>query len=308
MKSTRAGLVPLTVPKGIQADLGGGDDSLSLVGVFTYGSLTVDVGGGVNSVSISDLASHGVSMPSMPTLVEGNFRVQGHGGDDALIIRGVRIGGTLSVDLGNGDNSFTMAPGGQAGYGRGSQICRNLLYYGGSGTDNITISSAYAAVVLVAGSARFALGGGQDWFTVEHDPDLDLAGMCVDGRLVVAGHGGDKHITLLDMAVIKGVDIRTGSGNDSIGVRGVLDQGTMDIITGRGNDTVTIGRGRVWSKTNIDGWLRVTMTGASATLNMADITGGHGAVLHGGHGVNTLFYDRLSVHFQKPSRLINFVM
>ena len=281
--------------KGVNANLGAGSDVLTLFGVTTR-SIAVNAHTGDNVVIVG--AFDGATT-SVPTTVAGSVGIKANAGIDTVDVIGTAIGGSLNVRLDGGSNVFVMAPGGISPL-VGNTIGDDLVYSGGAGSDTVVVTGAAGARVLVRDDVRIALGGGDDLLQV-------VERATVNGFFNVTGPKGTKNIILDDLIVHDGVSIHTGIDNDVITILGLQDARNLNVNPGIGHDTLTIDRGTFQAQTNVTGWTYVRMVGASATLNMAHITG-YSALLVGGKGVNTLNYDNLSINYNLLPTLINFVI
>src|SRR5262249_24442274 len=107
----------------------------------------------------------------------------------------------VSVDLGDGNNTFTLA---------GGTVGRSLNYRGGEGNDAVTIAAAAA----VDGSVYAQLGAGDDTVLVEGN---------IGRNLYVRAGGGDDTIDVVAGAVVDGnVDLRLGDGTNHVTVGGEI--------------------------------------------------------------------------------------
>jgi len=165
----------------ITANLGAGNDSISITSVTLSGNLTINSGSGADLVSIDDLSAasmlidlgtgnDSISIGSVSSVnVTGNLVIRGQSGHDTLAIGtnpplGVTISGDLDVDMGTGNDSVAIGD---------------------------TNSSPMASAVSVGGKVTIKLGSGNDSVAAVFFSVGNFAGSLVDG-----GAGPDSGFAL----------------------------------------------------------------------------------------------------------------
>jgi hypothetical protein len=124
----------------------------------------------------------------------------------------------VMVDLGDGENLFTLS---------GGTIDNSVLYKGGSGADNVTIS----ATTTIGRNVYANLKDGDNTF--------ELAGTVQRGLFVEAGNGNDNVTIAAGATVGRGASINVGSGDNQVMLAGTINGGVM-VRGGDGVDNLQI--------------------------------------------------------------------
>jgi hypothetical protein len=154
----------------ITANLGAGDDSISITSVTLSGNLTINSGSGADLVSIDGVSaasmlidagtgndSISIGSVSSVNVTAGNLVIRGQSGHDTLAIGtnpplGVTINGDLDVDMGTGNDSVAIGD-----------------------------TTLMASAVSVGGKVTIKLGSGNDSVAAVFSSVGNLAGSLVDG-------------------------------------------------------------------------------------------------------------------------------
>ena len=136
------------------AALGADMDTIHLTnGLSVGGALGISLGAG-NNFLVSDTAT------SSQLGTAGSISIVGSSGDDSVTLEGFQVTHGVSVNLGDGANSFQI-PNRIAGSEIAALIATKLTYTGGKLTDSIAIASSQSMI----GSGVFNLGAGDDTVT-----------------------------------------------------------------------------------------------------------------------------------------------
>ena len=235
-------------------NLGAGDNLVALTGTSTS---TITAGAGNDVITNTDgINTGGNGTLSLDvgdgnnsiTLGNGTFSINAGSGNDTVTLGALT--GTNVITLGNGANNLSVVSGA-------------ARYYGGNDTDTLTLG---------VGNHELHIGGGTDSVTISGNGTFTIDSRLTDsgpqqgGAKTVIINGSSTGSTLIDLG-------STSIGNAAITIGG----GASTIITGGGNDTITangLGNGRT---INTNGGNDTVLVGA-----------GTGTVINGGTGINTL--------------------
>jgi len=192
--------------------------------VVTDGNLVVQGREGTNTTVNGDsrVVFEGVDR------VADDLRIFLGGGNDLIDIRGVSVGGDISILATDAVRA--------AGVGAsGDQVLLDLLTIGGN-LDVSTGAGADAVLVersTIAGDTTIATGASDDRFALV---DVNLG-----GRLTVNTGAGNDQVFLDPTAAGGRISIRTGAGDDTILLHGVNEfSGAVSLDGGDGKDTAEI--------------------------------------------------------------------
>lgn len=211
----------LTGVQSVAVLLNGGDDSFSVgspaaVDTVINTWLSIDMGEGDDSVQLG----RGGNAP---------------GGDDPIALR-LRTGTSVAVELGAGDDHFSIA---------NAEVGFALIVSAGEGDDEVVFATEFRAdedspeqlfPVMVRGGAQFYLGGGEDELTIHNS--------IFRQSLVISDGAGAAHIDLDNLAITKKLDIDTGSSDDEIKINLVAAR-DLTIDSNNGIDDISITNSRV---------------------------------------------------------------
>jgi Ca2+-binding RTX toxin-like protein len=205
-------------------NLGAGDDTLVLdtAAPFTLdSSVTINAGSGNDVINTVDDSDPDDDVTINATVVDSEgFTINVGAGDDTLDVSGATfdINGTLTVDLGSGNDTYT-----------GNSVAENIT--GGSGADHIVAGAGDDVITGGAGVDHIEGGDGDDVIT-----DTDSPG-------VLLGGAGDDVITGLDGVV----QVDGGADTDILFGVESADNASLDNITNvetisslGGDDTFTV--------------------------------------------------------------------
>jgi hypothetical protein len=196
------------------------------VSVFSMGGgALLDVGG---ALTISKPGSSDVPLTviidTATTDIGGALKITGGLNDDVVSISSaLSLNGSVTMNLGDGNNTFVLTP--AAG---GTGIAGNLTYTGRSGVD----VAVFGAESLIGGNATFNLGGGINTF-------VDAPTSQYGGNLSIVGENGTNTAVVLGI-INGGLSVKLGNGNGNtvvvtaaIGTKFTfrLGNGTLGVLT-----------------------------------------------------------------------------
>lgn len=274
-----------SVEKNLTINSASGDDDVEIVNSPSQrelkGTVTLNLGLGVDDVTIEGVKATGIAT------------VNTGGGGDSVMVRNVNAVNNLSVATGNGSSKVAIID---------VTVDKALSVVGGTGNHQFIGSN-----VNVITDATWTTGAGDDHLILDNlDVDRDLK--------VNSGNAtSSDRIVITRSSIVRNLDVRTGTGNDRLGLGG-LDQTALDQILQNANLTwltdqipefkITPGKVDVTGTTMListDGDTRfdvvdsvfrglftVTMGRKNDTLNLNSNSFGNKLVLDGGLGTNTL--------------------
>jgi hypothetical protein len=239
-------LAGLSAPQGILANLGGGDNSLSIQNGTVKGAVFVRGGADGNAVTLGGTAAltvdHGVfarfAGPGNGVLeLKGSAAVKGN-----LVTDNVAA---VKLDAGSSVGKNVFDHGGAAAdlLNVAGSVGGDVVFLGGAGADTLTVTGK------VGGSVLAFLGAGNDVANVggtigkglvlDGGPGKDtltLSG-AVGGRTLVLGGKGNDAVTVAATAHLnKRAGIELGKGNDTFTLSGAAVFHTLFAQGGRGTD------------------------------------------------------------------------
>lgn len=237
------------VGEGITADLGAGNDNVSVAG----GTVALDMGAGNNNVSVSGGTvtiddSAGVSNNTNRVTVEGAdtaVTVTGGAGAENITVKA----GTVELDLKDGNDNVSIS---------------------GGTISKLDLDDGTNAVTLAGGTLNNGITFGKD-------ADTLVLNTKVTGATFDLKEGANRAtISTLNGGAETTVTIKGGAGIDAVTVQGGAEV-TLDL--GAGNNTAAISGGSKVALTTADGADKVTISGGSnitanlgAGANTASIT------------------------------------
>jgi hypothetical protein len=221
----------VTINGSLQLTGGAGNDTVVDSNLVVNKDVTINLDGAPNDPLNSNLVSTGADpatgAPAPPLRVNGNFSYTGGSGVDELILSGYQVGGSMTLNLGDGNDVVDLGTVG--GLLPSPTIGGNLNITGGNG--DIDLNGAFfgdtGITASVGGNINVNLGNGNDTVTVVNAP------------------GG----TLF---------WNSGNGNDSVtlGAAGTNGQAfTVQMQFGTGNDTLTLAGGTVAAPNSLSGFI-----------------------------------------------------
>jgi hypothetical protein len=214
--------------RSLYANLGGGENALTVGNGVINGVTSVRAGQGADAVALAaDL-----TMKNETILWLG-------GGDNKIEVDG-QLGRGLDILTGGGDDSLTLAQGSsvsrgvRAALGNGDNsiaidgaIGRELALLTGSGDDIVAISE----LASIGRGTAILLGGGANQFT---------QGGNVGGKLALNTGNGDDTVTLAASSNVAGnVAMRLGEGTNSATIDGTIGK-NLAITSATSTDTFTV--------------------------------------------------------------------
>jgi hypothetical protein len=284
------------VTAGLTANLGAGDDAVTLNNAFFTKAVSINLGGGNNAFTMTD------------SNIGGAFTFIGGDGVDVVTFSGAfaSVGGAATIKLGGGADDV-LGPALRLIFGKG------LTIDGGSGNDEVRLASADATHLRVVGNFTFAGGAGDDLLAVgftnvttvvtgtlkltdvSGNETVQLAGTSADvGALsLLAGIGNNTfNSTVTNSVVAKNVQWTSGNGTDNVTFGGTSLRvgGAMSIALGEGGGSAIVNS---WSMVNVGGTLMLSGAGAARTLDLNSnevIVGGKVTINAGaGDGAGRIF-------------------
>jgi hypothetical protein len=271
---------------------GADDDTVSLAAfgtnLYVKGDATAALGGGGKNVfktwASKSLTVNGhLAMTSAATL-----------GTSSIFLHGTNTFGTLSVNLGNGSNTFTID-------GPGPSVVKGgMTYSGGAGNDEVNLDR-----LTVDADLNIAVGASPDfdWVRLGVSQDKPVA---VHGNATIVGTG--KAVWNLNRLQIDGdLTVTTGKFNDLVQMDDGLVSGSATFHLGGGNDELDLDRltslngFTLPGATLIGGNLTVDAGAGADTVDLSSISGDGVNVtgkvkLIGGAGLDT-FHNKLQNQF-----------
>ena len=221
----------VTINGSLQLTGGAGNDTVVDSDLAVNRDVTIDLAGApndpLNSNLVSTAADVSTGAPATPLRVNGNFSYTGGSGVDELILSGYQVGGSMTLNLGDGNDVVDLGTVG--GLLPAPTIGGDLSITGGNG--DIDLNGAFfgdtEVAALVSGNFTVNLGNGNNTMTVGNAP------------------GGLFSWT-------------SGNGNDNVtlGAAGTNGQAfNVHMQFGTGNDTLTLAGGTVVAPNTITGFV-----------------------------------------------------
>jgi hypothetical protein len=240
-----------TLPR-ITADLGSGNNSLTIANGEVRGAVTVRSGDGDDTVAIhEDVTINGLLTLALGAgannaAIDGDAKlvfVRTGSGDDA-----VTLGETAAIDrlfatLGNGTNSLNVA----------GTVSGAIDASGGNGDDSVSVTGSTGGLLAL-------LGGGEN--------QVALSGDVLRNAVIASGNGGDN--VEVSGNVGGQLLVNLGGGTNQLSLSGKVD-GNVGYTGGQGKDTVNLAA--------------TTTVGGSVVAHLA---GGENSVTHLGAIGNNL--------------------
>jgi hypothetical protein len=254
-------LAPVTLPGfggEIRLQLQGGDDQVLITNLRMEGSLEADLGAGDDTLSIQSNGPNDtdVVLNDGSSIVFGAVRtgvfiaVDGGDGDDSLAIRNLKANGYLAFTGGAGDDNFEQVGKNAALNRLGGSLTLNM----GGGADDISIQrlripgelivnddsggKAHVQIdsVTVSGNATINTPNSTDDITLG---TADIASAFVANRLAITANAGYDQIKLQNVAVEELI-IHGGLGNNTVSLTHVSANGSLTITGNDGADNITL--------------------------------------------------------------------
>jgi len=236
----------LSTPQGIQANLGGGTDSLSILNGTVKGALSVHGGAGSNAVTLGGTAAltvNGDVTVFLDGSGKGSLELKG-----AATVKGDLLTDHVSsvqLDAGSsvGKNVFDHGGAGADTLSLAGKVGGDVVFFGGHQVDTLNLTGSVGGSVfafLGAGNDVAKIGGtfGKN-LVLDGGPGKDtltLSGV-VGGRTIVFGGPGDDVVTVAATAHLnKKAGIELGKGNDTFTLNSAAVFHALFAHGGRGKD------------------------------------------------------------------------
>jgi len=198
----------------------GKDLSVNGAGTVTQGA-ALTVGGSATFNATQTVANVlNVTLSQATTIGKSLSVLGGVLNDTFATTNSLTVGGSTTLNLGGGNNTFTLTP--TAGSFNGP-----LTATGGAGNDTVTTS----ATLITQGNATFNLGDGTNSFT-------DAVGAQYFGDLNITGGAGNDTVTV-NGAVSGNLALSYGNGTNTVTLNGSVG-GTFRYRGGNGTNTVIL--------------------------------------------------------------------
>lgn len=269
--------ISFAAPLSVKATLGAGADEMLLSNITLPGTLTVDTGDGHDTVDLTGASIGGLVSVRMGT-----------GSDYFTAGGGLFFGKGLSVDLGNGANTFEINTASLTSNGNisalgGGTLLEKQTFILAAGVG--TVNGAVTLRTTTTSSTDFEVGGfaGDDLY--------------VKGAMTLQAAGGDDKVLLAGTLETGGLfTMNLGHGQNSVATSGMeaLFVKGLSYVGGSGQDSVTLNG----TTLSITGNLAFN---AGAGTNLLDVNPSTsvaitGALIYsGGVGADTLLLDGPSV-------------
>lgn len=222
-RETPAGIVTASLVGGVLTLTGDDNDnqitSFTIVGGASPSvSITPDAGTTVDDLSVAGPGTAGtvVTIPGVVKSIRANFA----GGNDTFVIDGTAdfaVSGTVSIDLGDGDNALGLQTAGKL-------AAASLTVTGGDGLDTFDIAGGTLASNTITGDVTINMGLGKG---DQNDPLANISRTTVSRLNVLGVNGlkltaleGDEQVRLIDTQIKN-----TFKGDGGIGIFDVATQG-----------------------------------------------------------------------------------
>jgi len=288
---------------------GNGNDAICVAQTTVHGKFAINSGNGTDTVDLSgDLA--------------GNLAIQVGDGNDCISVRDTIVNGKLGVVVGNGTDGVDLsgdivdAISVQAGDGNDCIGVQDTIVNGklgvvvGNGTDGVRFEDDIAGGVVVhVGNGNSCLHVSEITLTGQMDP-ATAAQTSNEGKpgnpLAITVGNGDDHVGLEEIVAIDNAQggkwtIALGTGNDTVHIESVTDQGFLIVsakATGTGNDVVSI------DDSKFDNEVDVTLPNGQEQIFINHDTFAGPVALSIGTGAGS----SISVHDSEFDALVKFTM
>lgn len=226
-------------------------NSISVTGAIT--NAVIDTGDGTGSVTAGSVSSVELTMGGDSSAKDQNLTIKGKAskltytgakGNDAVIIRGSVS--NSSIELGEGDNSFTA----QSKTGVGYAVTNTNISATGTGTNtlamgNYTYSAQGNSILLGSGANSITLGKisgkGTSGLRIDIDDTDKTQNLTINGsasRLTYLGGRGEDNVNV--SGAISNANIDLGEGNNTLiarNAKGAAQSVTNTNIRAEGNGT-----------------------------------------------------------------------
>ncbi|GAA5150255.1 hypothetical protein GCM10023213_48920 [Prosthecobacter algae] len=228
------------VTAGLTANLGAGDDAVTLNNAFFTKAVSINLGGGNNAFTMTDsniggpltlLGGDGVDLVTFSgafATVGGAATIKLGGGADGLLGNADRqiFGLGLTIDAGEGNDQVRLA----SSDGDDLFILGNLAFVGGAGDDLLSVGFANAEV-MISGALKLT--------DVSGNETVQFVGNRFDvGSLSLLAGGGNNTLlsSATDFFVAKTLQWTSGSGTDDVDFNGnhLRVGGAVSIALGTG--------------------------------------------------------------------------
>jgi len=226
---------------GLQVDLGGGDDTLTLDTITLPGTVKIKMGAGANTLTITGGAYH------------GTLNVDLGSGDDVLqICGGTIVDGALAIKVGAGAGAMksatcdttVVANDGSALVIDSAEVGKDLGLKGSKKSEAVTVHNT-----LLHAGLKLALGGGSDAAAICHNPiggTLSVQMGAGTGGSVTASCGdpndatGDNALRVDSSSVASNLVLKMGSAADAAVLTFGTVTGAIKIDLGQGDNHLTL--------------------------------------------------------------------
>ena len=190
---------------GLTVNGGNGNDTVGLFQIRLAKNLLVDIGSGNDMVFPSWFSFNDTLI--MPSVIAGSATIIGGSGVDAIYAHSLRLGGSLLVDLGNGNDvaqlwggridqqtQISMGSGIDVMTSDGAEYNGSFTFQGGNGEDNVELMNN-----KFHGFFSIDLGNSEDGFKSTNDSFFG-------GGYVSGGNGFDHLISKFDQLSVTGFE------------------------------------------------------------------------------------------------------
>ncbi|MBB5037269.1 beta strand repeat-containing protein [Prosthecobacter dejongeii] len=208
------------VTAGLTANLGAGDDAVTLNNAFFAKAVSINLGNGTNGFTMTD------------SNIGGAFSYTGGEGGDGVIFSGnfATVGGIATIKLGGGADDVTGTAD-RLNFGLG------LTIDGGGGDDEVRLANSDGDDLAILGNFTFVGGAGDDVLSF----GFANAGVLISGALKLTDVTGNESVLFAGSRVDVGaLSLAAGSGNNTLlsTVTDFLVAKTLQWTSGSGTDDV----------------------------------------------------------------------
>ncbi len=253
----------LSTPRGIQANLGDGANTLTIDNGTVKGSLSVLGGADTDTVTLGGTAALTVNGSAAFDL--------GDAADDVLHLADATVNGNLAAYFAN---TVTLDA--------ASTVGRSVYILGGTGGNTVTVDGSVQGNVIFA-SAFGTTAGNTFTLTGTVDGNVAFYGSNQADTVNVSGSVGGSLLAFL------------AGGDDTADISGTVTN-SLSLDGGTGNDTMTLG-GTVGERTFVNGGAgddKLSITSSADLMGRATVNLGAGAdaiTLDDGAGITTLLIN-----------------
>ena len=216
------------VTAGLTANLGAGDDAVTLNNAFFSKAVSINLGGGNNAFTMTD------------SNIAGPFTLLGGDGADVVTFSGAfaTVGGAAMIKLGGGADGV-LGPVDRLSFGLG------LTIDAGVGDDEVRLANSDGDDLFILGNFAFVGGTGDDLLSV----GFANAGVKISGALKLTDVSGNETVQFVGSRFDVGsLSLLAGNGNNTLlsSATEFFVAKTLQWTSGSGTDDVDFNGSHLW--------------------------------------------------------------